>query len=115
MRFASVTSSAAVSSLCLPTSARNSWRLSAGSGDLVGLEVQLCLGRLRLPFPARAELYAHGLELTREGLDVLVGEVVLECKRLELGRLDEPRSSAVSSSARPCSDSINSCIWLLVN
>ena len=91
MRFASVTSSAAVSSLCLPTSARNSWRLSAApvtsSGSMTSpsaasLSVALLGGGLR------AELDAHGLELAREGLDVVVGEVVLERERLELGRLD---------------------------
>ena len=58
------------------------------SGDLVRLEVELRLGRLSVALLARAELDAHGLELAREGLDVVVGEVVLQSERLELGRLD---------------------------
>src|SRR3954470_4350415 len=44
------------------------------------------LGRL---FGGLAHLEAVGLELTRQQLDLVVGEVVLERERLELGRQDE--------------------------
>ena len=92
--FASVTSSAAVSSLWRPTSARKSCRLSAapastcGSaaaaafGGLLGLG---CLGRRgRLPISRPIRSSSRG-----QLLDVVLGQLVLERERLELGGLDE--------------------------
>jgi hypothetical protein len=79
--FASVTSSAAVSSLWRPTSARNSWRLGCGLfGGLLGLLLLFADGLTHLePDP---------LELAGQLLDVVVVELVLERERLELGGLE---------------------------
>ena len=90
--FASVTSSAAVSSLWRPTSARKSCRLSAAP-------VSTRTGRTRarrapaaraalVPPARRADLETDSLELARELLDLVLVEVVLERERLELGGLD---------------------------
>ena len=88
MRFASATSSAAVSSLWRPTSARKSWRLSAapetGPASYCFSRGLLLLGvgvRLR-------DLDVVRLELALEQLGVFLADVVLEHERLELGGLE---------------------------
>ena len=75
-----------------PTSARKSCRLSAepttaSRVGLARLDRLLLLGLLALG-SRLANLEADRLELARELLDLLVGEIVLERERLELGRLD---------------------------
>ena len=94
IRFASATSSAAVSSLCRPTSARKSCSESAAPVERVG-RPDLALGRLllrRLLLRGgglrRPDLEPDRLELARERLGLLVGQLVLERECLELGRLD---------------------------
>ena len=84
MRFASVTSSDAVSSLWRPTSARKSCRLSPAPMTAPGAMCAGSAGSSRgapISWPER-------LELLRQIRDVLVAELELERKRLELGRLD---------------------------
>src|SRR3954454_25067894 len=88
---ARVTSSAAVSSLWRPTSARKSCRLSGGpegTGVSAGPGSLLLFGFLfglggRLP-----HLEPDALELAGQLLDLVRVEVVLERERLELGGLE---------------------------
>src|SRR3954451_24308263 len=110
-----MTSSAAVSSLCRPMSARKSCRLSAAptiawacgwagsggsalaaagsGGSSAGPRPSTALGPSSRGGSAllggRAHLEAVGLELAREQLDLVVGQIVLEREGLELGRQDE--------------------------
>ena len=89
--FASVTSSAAVSSLWRPTSARKSCRRVAGAaraGRPRRRPPRPCGGGLLLGDVSR-DLEPDPLELARQLLDVEVGELVLQRERLELGGLDE--------------------------
>src|SRR3954454_10891472 len=89
--FARVTSSAAVSSLWRPTSARKSCRLSAEPGRAGGSARSASLSLLgslfgrggRLP-----HLEPDALELAGQLLDLVRVEVVLERERLELGGLE---------------------------
>ena len=90
MRFARATSSAAVSSLWRPTSARKSWRLSAApetdsasKRDLA--TVSFSALRVRLD-----DLDGVGLELALQELGLVLPEVVLDDERLELGCLEMP-------------------------
>ena len=112
-----MTSSAAVSSLCLPTSARKSCRLSAAPGDLGrprDRALGVAAGSGLLAGRRHADLEPDALELAGQLLDILVGELVLERERLELGRSTQPRSSAPSRRTRACSLSSNSCSWFCV-
>src|SRR6186713_292301 len=70
IRFASATSSAAVSSLCRPTSARKSWRLSAALKELGVLFTNVVLQHERLELGG-FELPAVLLGTLDEGLHVL--------------------------------------------
>ena len=88
-----MTSSAAVSSLWRPTSARKSCRLSAAplTGSASYALAAAASGAAGLGLLGRlADLEPDRLELARQLLDLLLGEVVLQRERLELGGLDEP-------------------------
>ena len=84
MRFASVTSSAAVSSLCRPTSARKSCRLSPAPVDGPAAVDD----RAAASSAGRADLEADRLELVGHLGHLLVAEIELERERLELSGLD---------------------------
>ena len=89
MRFASATSSAAVSSLWRPTSARKSWRLSAAPETAAGLVALLGDGLFLLGVGVRLrDLDVVRLELALEQLGIFLADVVLEHERLELGGLE---------------------------
>ena len=94
MRFASCTSCAAFSSLCRPTSARNSCSESAApESDSLAHDRGL-RGLLRLLLlgvdDGRADLEPHRLELARDLLDLLGGELLLGDEALELRWVDPP-------------------------
>ena len=87
MRLASATSSAAVSSLWRPTSARKSWRLSAApetdsasNRDFTRRLLDLCVGL--------DDLDRVRLELALQELRFVLAEVVLGDEGLELGGLE---------------------------
>ena len=96
MRFARVTSSAAVSSLWRPTSARNSCRESAApdsdsAAQTAASALPSCAPHPRAASsprrrPGVAYLETDGLELTRDLLGFLVVQLVLENECLELRR-----------------------------
>ena len=98
--FASVTSSDAVSSLCRPTSARKS--CSESAAPTTASAALLRGGGLRL-FAARlTDLVPECLELTRQQLDVLVGQLVLEREGFDVRRLDKAALlSSLDEGARP--------------
>ena len=83
MRLASSTSSAAVSSWCLPISFRKSCSESVVSGA-VGVDVSVQVSSADVS----AQLDAACLELAAELLDLVLVELVLDCERLQLGFLD---------------------------
>ena len=88
IRFASATSSAAVSSLCRPTSARKSWSESAAPAGASAAQTSSTTSFSAAGARRDADVEPRRLELARERLGLLVGELVLERERLELGRLD---------------------------
>src|SRR6478752_2889869 len=131
IRFASMTSSAAVSSLWRPTSARNSWRLSAepetatgagsGSGACSAVfsfsSVAACArgsagaaaaagGPISSPVRSSSRVSSSTSWSFRSSSAAKVSSSTCSTK---------PRSSARSTMARICSDSSNSFSWFCVS
>ena len=90
-----MTSSAAVSSLCLPTSARKSCRLSAAPLADAAASAAASSASFSFSFSASAAAAAAGVEISRpirsssarQLLDLLVVQVELDGERLELSGL----------------------------